>query len=231
MSEKRFLILLFAFLLLMVAAPAISLVQSPKYPVIASISMSASFAVILLAAAYAVSERPGQWVLSGILAVLTISLLAAGRFLANNETLACGHAAGILFLIYVLVLILKHVFEAKKVTTDTICASLCAYLTFGVLYAIVYSFFELLMPGSFSPGPAGNGESGALVFGGEQTYRVLYFSYVTLTTLGYGDITPLSPVTRMLSVTESILGQIYLAVLVARLVGLHIVHQQNDKQE
>ena len=228
MSEKRFHILLFALLLLMVAAPAISLVHNPEHPVIASIFMSASFAVILLAAVYAVSERPGQWILSGILAVFTISLLATGRFLANNETLACGHAVGILFLLYVLALILKHVFEAQTVTTDTICASLCAYMTFGVLYAIVYSFVELLMPGSFSPDPGGTGESSAIVFGGEQTYRVLYYSYVTLTTLGYGDITPLSPVTRMLSVSESILGQIYLAVLVARLVGLHIAHSQKD---
>ena len=61
-------------------------------------------------------------------------------------------------------------------------------------------------------------------FGAERSITALYYSFVTLTTLGYGDITPVSASARMLSVVEAIIGQLYIAVLVARMVGLNIVH-------
>ena len=61
------------------------------------------------------------------------------------------------------------------------------------------------------------------------TRQCVYYSYVTLTTLGYGDVTPLTPTARSFSFVEALMGQLYLAVLVARLVGLHIVHSSQKK--
>jgi hypothetical protein len=66
-------------------------------------------------------------------------------------------------------------------------------------------------------------------FGGEQSLYPIYFSLVTMTTLGYGDITPDSDTSRMLASMEAVIGQIYLAVLVARLVGLQIAQSSADR--
>jgi hypothetical protein len=85
---------------------------------------------------------------------------------------------------------------------------------------------EILQPGSFNLA-----KGTAMKFGGSETIFAVYFSYVTLTTLGYGDITPLSGAARTLAIVEATTGQIYLAVLVARLVGLHVAHSTMRKDD
>jgi hypothetical protein len=105
---------------------------------------------------------------------------------------------------------------------DTICASLCAYLLLGVLWALVYSTVSAMDPGSFATGPASSDLDARLRFGDREMIYALYYSLVTMTTLGYGDIVPTSAPARMLAVVQAVTGQIYLAVLVARLVGVHI---------
>ena len=79
---------------------------------------------------------------------------------------------------------------------------------------------QTLQPGSFS---MAQGQSG------KTQIEFTYYSFVTLTTLGYGDITPLSSRVKVLSMLEAVVGQIYLVVLVARLVGLHISHSSRRK--
>jgi voltage-gated potassium channel Kch len=100
------------------------------------------------------------------------------------------------------------------VTVDTICASLCIYLLLGVCWSGIHVLAEVLEPGSFQL--PGHGPDAQFVD------FALYYSLVTMTTLGYGDVIPSSPSTRMFAATEAIMGQLYIAVLVARLVGLHI---------
>ena len=70
-----------------------------------------------------------------------------------------------------------------------------------------------------------------MAFGGEKSLIPIYFSFVTLTTLGYGDMVPVSPPARILAILEAVVGQIYLTVLVARLVGLHIVHVTSESRD
>jgi voltage-gated potassium channel Kch len=92
-------------------------------------------------------------------------------------------------------------------------AALSAYLLAGHFFAITYFQVEQLRPGSFAI--AGVATLPAQL----DLQTAIYFSYVTLATLGYGDISPLTPTARGLAISEAILGQLYLAVLVARLVG------------
>ena len=99
---------------------------------------------------------------------------------------------------------------------------MCIYLLLGVLWALVYSALELLAPESFTIMVAGGAGNEAMRFRADQAIFPLYYSFITLTTLGYGDVVPSSPPARMLAALEAIMGQLYLAVLVARLVGLHI---------
>ena len=127
-----------------------------------------------------------------------------------------------LFLGFAVVISLRFLFTAERVTGSTIWASLCVYLLPGVLWASAYSVLDILHPGSFTFTLGESGGAGAMRLGGEQSIFPLYFSFVTITTTGYGDIIPTSAEARMLAVLESVTGQLYLAVLVARLVGLHI---------
>jgi hypothetical protein len=124
------------------------------------------------------------------------------------------------------------VFTRQRVTANTVCASLCIYLLLGVIWALA-STVDLLVAGSFQSTAAGATASPFARFGKGTSTHVLYLSFTTLTTLGYGDIVPVSPIARALTNIEAITGQIYLAVLVARLVGLNIAESigQQTKNE
>jgi hypothetical protein len=99
------------------------------------------------------------------------------------------------------------------VDSERLSAALSAYLLAGHCFGIAYFEVEQLRPGSFAIG--GTATQPAQL----DLQTAIYFSFVTLATLGYGDISPLRPTARGIAISEAILGQLYLAVLVARLVG------------
>ncbi|MCP4407905.1 MAG: two pore domain potassium channel family protein [Gammaproteobacteria bacterium] len=90
----------------------------------------------------------------------------------------------------------------------------------GIIWAIMYSFLNVLIPGSFS-GLSVESEQGRLL-------EFIYYSFVTLTTLGYGDLLPVSPIARAFGYLEAVIGQIYVAVLIAGLVGIHVSNRQEQ---
>lgn len=102
----------------------------------------------------------------------------------------------------------------KKVDADTIKGGICVYLLLGITWMGIYRLVYEFDPYAFS-----------VQFGA--TWEFMYFSFTTLTTLGYGDITPVSSFAMMLTNLEAMAGQLFLAIFVARLVGLHIVNNQN----
>ena len=106
-----------------------------------------------------------------------------------------------------------------------IVASLCAYLLLAVWFTNAYSLINIVDPSSFRvlSEPSNS-------FGDTADGLALYYSIVTLTTLGYGDIVPTNSFARMLAAVEAIVGQIYLVVLVARLVGMHITGGSSTNQ-
>ncbi|MHC4130271.1 MAG: potassium channel family protein [Planctomycetota bacterium] len=107
-------------------------------------------------------------------------------------------------------------------TWNTIAASLCIYLLMIVLWSDFYAIVALLDPAAFKL-PAEYISVGAYKnFAGQGSAIALYYSLVTMTTLGYGDIVPVAPPARTLAGMQAVTGQLYIAVLVARLVGLHI---------
>lgn len=111
--------------------------------------------------------------------------------------------------------IAHEVFITDRVSTDRIMGSVCIYLLIGMFFAFIYATLDLINPVAFNFGLT---DEPAL-----HTFRdYLYFSYTTLTTLGYGDMTPQVPFARFLTSIEAIIGPIYLAIVVARLVGMHI---------
>jgi hypothetical protein len=123
--------------------------------------------------------------------------------------------------------ILSYIMKVKKVTTDTIFGAICAYLLLGITWTMVFSLIETLHPGSFLGGELVTTAADEVLVTDPGFF--IYYSFVTLTTLGYGDITPMTPPARLLSSLEAVTGQLYIAILIARLVALHIVHSNSQE--
>jgi len=124
------------------------------------------------------------------------------------------------------VVVLNTVLRATRVDREEVCAAVCFYLMLGIWFATAYAFVDRLdlQPAAFSRDliSARDGyRAGGGAFG-----ELLYFSYVTLTTVGYGDLVPTHPITRNLAVFEALTGQLYLAILLARLVSLRTSNSQ-----
>ncbi|MEM7482726.1 MAG: ion channel [Acidobacteriota bacterium] len=123
-------------------------------------------------------------------------------------------AVSILFMAFVCWQLLREVFRPGDVNAHRLRGAVAVYLVVGFIFALIYGFVEALAPGSFRGlGPEGFGED---------LHHAMYFSFVTLTTLGYGDITPESEFAQMLVVVEAVVGQLFLAVLIGRLVSLSV---------
>ena len=234
MFRHRFVILLCALTLLLISTPFVHLLGPRQQPILTRFVVTMLFAGLLLSAVFAVSSSRLTSIIAVSLAAPAIILGVLTLLVKQDWIDVATHLLDILFLGYTVVVILGSVFSSSRVTIDTISAALCVYLLLGVLWSIVFSLLETIDHDSFAytiaeDGNFGSGdyETGAMRFGAEGTVFALYYSFVTITTLGYGDVVPISPAARMFAAIEAIMGQLYLAVLVARLVGLHISHSSN----
>lgn len=155
--------------------------------------------------------------LLALLAVEAASLLVP----PGSRPFAEGLRLGVLLLLQglMLAILLADVARARRVTTDTILGACSVYLLLGLLFAQVFLLLEQVDPGSFSELASGPGGAADV-----EAHRgaLTYFSFVTLTTLGYGDVAPVRVPARSLSVLEAALGQLYVAIVIARLVAVQI---------
>lgn len=146
-----------------------------------------------------------------------LAFVSAWMSLASDDVahVYLRHGFSAAFWALAAVLLLRGVVAPGRVTGERVTAAICVYLLLGLLWASAYA---LLL----------TSQSGALRFPeGSDAHAVTYFSFVTLTTLGYGDITPVHPLARSLAFLEAATGVLYVAVLVARLVALQVVHQSD----
>jgi hypothetical protein len=213
-SKRRFGVLL-AILAVLLAGP----------PVLLGFGLSAAWfdglmALLLVAAILSLCFERHQRLFALLLGLPTVLLSVGGHALpgeASIPVLFAGHLCAVLFLFGASMLIVKSLFSTPTLKFDSILGAACGYLFLGLGWAVLYAMIEGLRPGSFEISPK-------LVTGGEIARplpQVLtYYSFVTLTTVGYGDINPVSPATRTLSWMEAITGQFYLAVIVAGLVSV-----------
>lgn len=190
------------------------------------------FSLILISSIYAVSTKRVLW-------IIALCIVIPDLVLTWSSQLAMVKNAGFLgltprqlfqinslwrtaFLSFTAVNILISIMKTPRVSVDTLFGSFCVYFLMALVWAQTYSLLESVSPGSFlihNPSPMLAHQPG------HPRYYIpdfLYYSFVTLTTLGYGDIIPLNLHAKIFAVFEAVFGQLYLAVLVARLVGLHI---------
>jgi voltage-gated potassium channel len=158
------------------------------------------------------------------LAVTSFILAIVNYFAASIFVFLTGLTASFMFLLLSIYLGFNHILFSGRITANKIVGSLCIYLLIGVLWGLIYIFIAIIFVEAFHGDIPFNEYS--------RMWDYLYFSFVTLTTLGYGDITPTLPFVRSLAYLEAICGQFYLAILVASLVGAYITdHHQNQEGE
>ncbi len=142
-----------------------------------------------------------------------------------------SHCFGFLFLAFTAGAILLNVLRPTRVTGDIVNGAVCVYMLIGLAWAFLFSLLEVLQPGSFNLPELSVDPIDLAAMEVRRLSVFMYYSLVTLTTLGYGDITPVTPLARNLAAFEAVMGQLYIAILVARLVGLHIVYSYRDEEE
>lgn len=168
--------------------------------------MNGFWAGLPIAASFTLMRRPALFVAS-----LVLGLAACG--LQIGELTSIGAYLGAAAFAFTTIVLLQRVFGQAIVTSGTISAALCVYLLVGVTFTMVYRGILL--------GGADDGVRSFVSGSGEpvEPHEMGYFSFVTLTTVGFGDITPRSQFARSLVVVEALLGQLYLVAVVAQLVG------------
>ncbi|TNF56692.1 two pore domain potassium channel family protein [bacterium] len=223
--KGRFLFLLISLLLLFFLYPFVER-SSSGFRILDII-----FLVILLSGINAISESKRIFIIALILALTGFGSTVLNYYLMSGPLRLLGVCIYGLFFTLTAVVILSHVMKDRKVTTDTILGSLCGYLLLGIVWTMLFALVELLEPGSFLSGGRPLVDMQGDLAKQHVFANFIYYSFVTLTTLGYGDITPASPPARALSSLEAVTGQLYIAVLIARLVGLHIVHASEKKDD
>ena len=211
-AERRFLILFVAILLDWVVYP---LLESAS---MAKVLLGSFTLAILLSALLSVISGPGLRGLALALGIPAIGTTVLGMLWDVPGVILADNVLVGSFLLFVTIVVLHTVLSAANVTWEVVNGALCVYLLFGFSFAAAYVVLETTHPDSFATSMRPH-DAPSL------RRALLYFSFVTQTTMGYGDITPATPLARSLATLQAIAGQLYLTVLVARLVALQIVHQ------
>ena len=153
--------------------------------------------------------RRGAAIAAVQLGFTILSLVARGAGTLYIACVACALLSTVILILFSTYCVMRYVLKARVITGDQIYAGICMYVMLGFAFGAVFYLVNILDPDSFVAAAASG-----------DTPDLMYFSFVTLATLGYGDITPRSNASRYLAVIEALAGMIYIAVFMARLVSL-----------
>jgi hypothetical protein len=222
MFDQRYMYLFIVLLIPYILHP---LIETPEIGVAI---MDGAFSLVLLVALFAVSTQTRvRYVALGLMLLAQVLIWSKTMFPGEAHSVVSIVVSGI-YLVYTTIFLLVRILRRRDVTANTIFAALCVYLLIGYIWALLYSFLEITTPGSFYIDKDMFRYQFDVRHAYSDLYYFMYYSFTSLTTLGLGDIMPASPWSRVLTVMEAIIGQIYLVVLVSRLVGMH-VSQRNQE--
>jgi voltage-gated potassium channel len=159
----------------------------------------------------------GKWrVLAGVVLVTPAVVGAWLNYLwPGTYVYVVTRGAGLLFIGFVVLELLRFIQHAPRVDTEILCAAVAGYLLSGLAWSLAYDLLDHLNPNSFLFNLSSKTSQSM------HGFTSVYFSFITLATVGYGDFVPLSPVARMLAIAEAMFGTFYVTLLIARLVSLY----------
>ena len=207
--ELRSLFLLISLLAFYILVPVLETERTGE------LVLAGGLALVLTAAALEVSERNSRLLIAVLVAAGGIAFHVIGHFIYRTSAmkLTSGLATAS-FLGFVVANMLRYLGRPGAITKARLYVSVSLYFLLGIIWFALYRIANLAQPGSFA-------EAGATLSGTVPPSKFLYFSLVTLTTLGYGDIVPVRPFARSLATLEAAAGILYIAITVARLVAAY----------
>jgi hypothetical protein len=213
LAKRKYLALLLALGILVAVLPVLR--AAPNTRMLFHFMLS----VVFLAALVLVFPDMRLRLIALVLGVPTILGLWTGYLIPGlpRVPLLMGfHLLAALFFAFSIGVILNDVFQERGLSTDSVYGVFCGYLMAGLGFGHLYSLVDVLQPNSF------RGDAFQGVAPGDEHFLLTYFSFLTLTTVGYGDIVPANDAARGFAVIEAIMGQFYIAVLVASLIGKRV---------
>ena len=180
------------------------------------------FSLIIVAGVLTTFKQRWVGFLAIVLAVASLSLTWVNHLRPEGSLIILGTGLDIIFVGLLLAVLIVQVFGEGAVTPQRIRGAIVVYLLLGGMWSLLYQIAALTVPHAF------RFPEGLAISGPDTLQRALtYFSYVTLTTTGYGDITPAAPLTRTLAMFEALTGQLYVVITLARLVSLAVMGQKD----
>jgi hypothetical protein len=167
--------------------------------------------MIPLASYHALTEDRKRAITILLIAVPFVILDGINMFFANRYLMVVAYSFATILYFYIVVLLVRNLLSQRIITANLIYCAISIYLLIGIMWAGLYVVLEGISPGSFS--------------GISDTADLVYFSFVTLTTVGFGDVAPLSILVKRLAVFEAAMGGIYMAIIIAMIVGRYMSMQ------
>lgn len=220
---EKFFVLLGSLLILLIGAAFLEAGQ------FSGVVFCALLTGVLLVAAVTVCRRHKNLASGLALAIATVVLNWVGYATDRFAVFLAHDILIVLFFVFAAYHVFRAVLDDRRVTLDTIGGAVCVYLLAGLAWTYVYGTILLVDAGSIRFATT-TGVNDVSPFGSSSFAETAYFSFVTMTTLGYGDVTPTSAPARTAAYLQALFGELYLAVLVARLVALHIIQITRDQK-
>ncbi len=219
MNKHNFFWLLLALLVFLIGVPVADELAIISKPVIRALA----FSCLVFIGIWSLrgSGRPFSVGIAFVIAGIVLNVLAVN--LASAVYLYASFVALFGFLLVAIYFTLKQIAMETDISPNRLVGAVCVYLMLGVIWAVAYTMLEMISSGSFAGFTPLQGR------GWDSEW--LYFSFVTMTTWGYGDILPISATARALAYMQAVFGQLYVAILVAGLVSALISSRQSSKQD
>ncbi|MCP3942866.1 MAG: two pore domain potassium channel family protein [Desulfobacteraceae bacterium] len=202
-------------LIYVIATPFFALIMNEK------LFLNIAFSAVMLSAIMTVSHKKKSRIWVVLLGFVCLVFIWLKVSIITSEIMLASVVLQALFNFFMVFIIILFIFETTVITRNTISAAVVAYLFVALSFADLFLMVELISPGSFSI-------SHDRIMLDPSVLR--YFSFVTLSTLGYGDIVPISSPAKNLVVAEALIGPIYLTVLIAKLVGGYGAQHHTKKE-
>ena len=210
--KSRFIYIILSIMLVILISPYIRHIGKAGH-----IFTTLLAAMIPLTSFYALTADRNRAIIILFLAAPFVILDGMSMFFAHRYLLIAAISFGVILYFYIVALLVNNLLSYRVVTADLIYCAISTYFLIGVMWSGIYMVLEGIYPGSFS----GISEAGDL----------LYFSFVTLTTVGFGDILPQTIISKRLVIFEAATGCIYLAVIIAMIVGRYMSMEAKQGSE
>jgi len=182
--------------------------------VLARVSLAVLFLLVLIGGAFAIRQSRPVLIVKIGLALAGLALEWTALWRGNTTLLVLAGIPYAAFLAVTIGEVLGYILRRGPVTADKLHGALAGYIMLALLWAFIYALIERLSPGSFGPNRIDLGQPGAF-------FQLIYFSLTTLTTTGFGDITPMTNQARSFVMVEEFAGLFFVGVVIARLAGLY----------